>query len=218
MLELEQFEVKLRRISMDDIELVRNWRNSEFVRSKMFLKDPISREQQLAWFQSIDNARNYYFIIEFDQKDVGVINAKDFSMDNGFGEGGIFIGEPDYESSFAAVYASLCLLNFVYYGLGNINKSRIRILKSNERAIQYNKLLGYNVLESQDNENSLLMELTKENFFTKGIKLNKAAAIFCEDKLELKWKGEPSEKNIPEINHFLTTKNSPWVIPDFQKL
>lgn len=216
MLELEQFEVKLKRITINDLEQLRQWRNSDFVRSKMVLKEIISKEQQLAWFKSIDNALNYYFIIEFEQKNVGVINAKNFSFASGFGEGGIFIGEPEYESSFAAVYASLCLLNFVFYGLENVQKSRIRILKSNERAIQYNKLLGYEILSEKDE--SLLLELTKENFLSKGIKLNKAAAIFCEDKMVLKWKGEPSEKNLPEINHFLSTKKSPWVIPAFQKL
>jgi hypothetical protein len=62
------------------------------------------------------------------------------------------------------------------------------------------------------------MELTKENFLSKGIKLNKAAAIFCEEKIALKWKGDPSEKNLPEINRFLSSKKSPWVIPAFQKL
>jgi hypothetical protein len=218
MLELEQFEVKLKRITINDLELLRQWRNSDFVRSKMVLKDIISKDQQLAWFKSIDNALNYYFIIEFEQKNVGVINAKNFSLENGFGEGGIFIGEPEYESSFAAVYASLCLLNFVFYGLENIHKSKVRILKSNERAIQYNKLLGYEILENQKDDDSLLMELTKENFLSKGIKLNKAAAIFCEDKLDLKWKGVTSEKNLPEINRFLSSKKSPWVIPAFQKL
>jgi hypothetical protein len=218
MLILEQFEVKLKRLTVNDIELVRSWRNSEFVRSRMLITNEISLDEQIKWFQSIDNALNYYFLIEFEGEDVGVINAKNYSPEIGFGEGGIFIGEPKFESSFAAVYASLCLLNFVFYGLQTIEKSRIRIAKNNERAIQYNKLLGYKLIEERIDENSLLFELSKQDFFTKGIKLNKAALIFSENKSDLVWRGAPSDKNLPEINEFLKTKTSPMVIPEFQKL
>lgn len=217
MLELQQFDIKLKRLTSRDIELVRNWRNSDFVRSRMLITNEITPEDQIKWFQSIDNSLNYYFLIEFEGKYVGVINAKNFSSETGFGEGGIFIGEPVYESSFAAVYASLCLLNFVFYGLETIQKSRIRIVKNNERAIQYNKLLGYQLMKEQRDENSLLFELTKEDFLTKGLKLNKAAAIFSDDKSDLIWFGNQSDKNLPEINEFLLTKTSPLVIPAFQK-
>jgi RimJ/RimL family protein N-acetyltransferase len=218
MLVLEQYEVKLTRLTLADIELVRKWRNSCFVNSKMLLSKKITKEEQLNWFQKIDNAFNYYFIIEFEQEKVGLISAKNFNPDFGFGEGGIFIGEPKYESSFAAVYASLCLLNFVFYGLETINKSCIRIRKDNERAIQYNKLLGYRFVGEDVRQESVLLELSREDFLTKGLKLNKAAHIFCEEKSALAWKGTESEKNLPEINSFLATKKSPWAIPDFHKL
>ena len=94
MLVLEQYEVKLTRLTLADIELVRKWRNSSFVNSKMLLSKKITKEEQLNWFQKIDNAFNYYFIIEFEQEKVGLISAKNFNPDFGFGEGGIFIGEP----------------------------------------------------------------------------------------------------------------------------
>lgn len=217
MLELEQYEVKLTRLTLADIELVRKWRNSNFVNSNMLLSKKITKKAQLAWFEQINNAYNYYFIIEFEGEKVGLINAKNFNPDFGFGEGGIFIGEPKFESSFAAVYASLCLLNFVFYGLDSIDRSRIRIRKDNERAIQYNKLLGYKIVSENPKEESVLLELTRTDYFSKGIKLNKAAQIFCEDKSTLKWRGIPSDKNLPEINTFLTTKKSPWAIPAFQK-
>ncbi len=217
MLELEQYEVKLTRLTLADIELVRKWRNSNFVNSNMLLSKKITKKEQLAWFEQINNAYNYYFIIEFEGEKVGLINAKNFNPDFGFGEGGIFIGEPKFESSFAAVYASLCLLNFVFYGLDSIDRSRIRIRKDNERAIQYNKLLGYKIVSENPKEESVLLELTRTDYFSKGIKLNNAAQIFCEDKSTLKWRGNPSDKNLPEINTFLTTKKSPWAIPAFQK-
>lgn len=213
MLILKQFDVRLIRLHRDDLELVRTWRNSAHVRDNMVYKDYITEEMQNAWFESINNPFNYYFIIEFDSKKVGVINAKNFQKEQGFGEGGIFIGEQFYEHSFAAVYASLCLLNFVFYLLNDINKSRIRILKYNFRAIQYNKLLGYEWVEDSEDGLNQIYELTRENYLTKGLKLNKAAAIFANGSSKMELIGEPSEINMQEINDLLTNKIPPLAIP-----
>lgn len=213
MLILEQFDVRLIRLQREDLELVRTWRNSAHVRDNMVYKDYISKEMQNAWFETINNPNNYYFIIEFDSKKVGVINAKNFEKEQGFGEGGIFIGDQTYEHSFAAVYASLCLLNFVFYMLRDINKSRIRILKDNFRAIQYNKLLGYEWVEDSEDGLNQIYELTKENYLVKGLKLNKAAAIFAHGSSKMELTGEPTEINLREINELLTNKTPPLAIP-----
>jgi hypothetical protein len=213
MLILEQFDVRLIRLQRDDLELVRTWRNSAHVRDNMVYKDYITEEMQNAWFESINNPNNYYFIIEFDSKKVGVINTKNFDKVHGFGEGGIFIGDQAYEHSFAAVYASLCLLNFVFYMLRDINKSHIRILKDNFRAIQYNKLLGYEWVEDSEDGLNEIYQLTKENYLVKGLKLNKAAAIFALGSSKMKLAGEPTEKNMQEINELLTNKTPPLAIP-----
>jgi len=161
----------------------------------------------------VNNAFNYYFVIEFEGKKVGLINAKDYKPEMGFGEGGIFIGDQAYEHSFAAVYASLCLLNFVYYMLGTIEKSRIRILKSNTRAIQYNKLLGYEwICDSEDGQNAMY-ELTFDRFQKLGIKLNMAAKLFSVGSPLMELSGEASDCNLPEINALLLKKTPPMAIP-----
>lgn len=213
MLVLKQFDVRLIRLQYDDLELVRTWRNSAHVQNTMIYKEYITEQMQLAWFETINNSSNYYFIIEFDSKKVGLINAKNFETKQGFGEGGIFIGIPEYEHSFAAVYASLCLLNFVFYLLDDINKSRIRIVKTNHRAIQYNKLLGYEWIEDSEDGLNEIYELTKENYLIKGLKLNKAAAIFTNGSSKMELIGEPSETNLMEINKLLINKTPPLAIP-----
>lgn len=213
MLILKQFDVRLIRLQKEDLELVRTWRNSAHVQDTMIYKDYITEQMQLAWFETINNPFNYYFIIEFDSKKVGLINAKNFDIKQGFGEGGIFIGNPEYEHSFAAVYASLCLLNFVFYLLNDINKSRIRIVKTNQRAIQYNKLLGYEWIGDSEDGLNEIYELTKENYLIKGLKLNKAAAIFTHGSSKMELIGEPSETNMMEINKLLIAKTPPLAIP-----
>jgi hypothetical protein len=213
MLILKQFDVRLIRLQREELELVRTWRNSARVQDSMIYKDYITEQMQLAWFETINNPANYYFIIEFDSKKVGLINVKNFDNKQGFGEGGIFIGNPEYEHSFAAVYASLCLLNFVFYLLNDINKSRIRIVKTNHRAIQYNKLLGYEWIEDSMDGLNKIYELTKENYLVKGLKLNKAAAIFTHGSSKMELIGEPSENNMKEINNLLINKTPPLAIP-----
>jgi len=212
MLILKQFDVRLIRLSEEDLEMVRLWRNDAHVVNQMVYKEYITPEMQLEWFKSINNPYNYYFVIEFEGKKVGLINAKNYSLEEGFGEGGIFIGEKEYEDSFAAAYASLTLLNFVFYRMKNINYSKIRILKVNARAIQYNKLLGYEVIENESDTLNLILGLSKERFKSVGLKLNKAASLFCKGSNLMVLEGTPSDSNLEEINLLLINQTPPMAI------
>ena len=204
MLILEQYGVRLIRIQELDIELVRSWRNQSNVSNFMEYKNQISTEEQKLWFKSINNKYNYYFIIEFENKKVGLINVKNYDPQLGFGEGGIFISDKDYINSFAAVFATLCLMNFMFIKLNICEISRIRILKNNERAIHYNKLLGYKLLPGQKEIENQLYELHINDFKTLGAKLNHAASVLNENNSELKYSGDASKENIDAINNLLT--------------
>lgn len=204
MLILEQYGVRLIRIQEQDIELVRSWRNQTDVSSFMEYQKHITAEEQKIWFNSINNKYNYYFIIEFENKKVGLINVKNYDPKLGFGEGGIFISDKDYINSFAAVFATLCLMNFMFLKLNLCKISRIRILKNNDRAIHYNQLLGYKLLPGQEHLVNQLYELHINDYKILGAKLNKAAAILSEKNTELKYWGIVSTKNIEEINKLLS--------------
>lgn len=204
MLILEQYGVRLIRIQEQDIELVRNWRNQANVSSFMEYKKHITPEEQKIWFKSINNKYNYYFIIEFENKKVGLINVKNYDPKLGFGEGGIFISDKEYINSFAAVFATLCLMNFMLIKLNICEISRIRILKNNERAIHYNKLLGYKLLPGQEEIQNQLYELHISDFKTMGAKLNQAAAALSENNSLLRYSGDVCEENIEAINKLLT--------------
>ncbi len=213
MLSLKQFDVELRRLQLEDIELVRKWRNEAHVAQQMIYREYITTEMQLKWFDSINNQYNYYFLILFKGNKVGLINAKDYDLERGFGEGGIFIGDKAYEDSFAAVFASLCLLNFVFYLLPHISKSRIRVLKTNVRAIQYNKLMGYEEISGAKNTHDQLFELSRERYLTHGLKLNKVASLYCEESNLMELNGTSSDLNMREINCLLEAKIPPMAIP-----
>jgi UDP-4-amino-4,6-dideoxy-N-acetyl-beta-L-altrosamine N-acetyltransferase len=205
-LTINQYGVTLKRITEEDLELLRYWRNQQSVKMYMDFRDYITPEMQQKWFLSVNNKYNYYFIIEFEGKKVGLINAKNFSYEDGFGEGGIFIWDQDYINSFAAVFSTLCVLNFVYFKVKLCKLSRARILRDNDRAIHYNQLIGYKLLPDQENVINQLYELTLEDYIKNATKLNKAAEMLNNGNGDITFSGTVSDKNLDEINEILTEK------------
>jgi UDP-4-amino-4,6-dideoxy-N-acetyl-beta-L-altrosamine N-acetyltransferase len=200
---VEQYGIRLKRISYQDIELIRYWRNHPDIRNRMAFKKHISAKMQEEWFKSIDNKYNYYFLIEHKGKNIGVINSKNINLKEMYGEGGIFIWEKDIEDEFVAVLASLCFLNAVFYVLKIFNKSFIQVLKDNPRAIKFNRSLGYVLLPNQEKVMNQYYVLTKEDYTLKTFDLQKTASKITKDFEPPRLIGESSENNLIEINEIL---------------
>lgn len=197
MLILSQYDVRLIRVQAEHLALILKWRNSDWVRKNMFVQDILQEKDQLAWFNSINNASNYYFIIEYLGEKVGVIHAKNFSEEDGIGEGGIFIGEYDYLETWASVMASICLLNFIF-NKTNINQSMVRVQAHNRRAISYNLKLGYKI--DYEDANECRMILNKEDFFCKTTLLNSVLSKISKGQDAWILQGEKASNNLTQIN------------------
>jgi RimJ/RimL family protein N-acetyltransferase len=194
---LSQYDVRLIRVQAEHLTLILKWRNSDWVRKNMFVQDILQEKDQLTWYNSINNASNYYFIIEYLGEKVGVIHAKNFSEEDGMGEGGIFIGEYDYLETWASVMASICLLNFIFTKT-NINRSMVRVQAHNRRAISYNLKLGYKI-DYQD-ANECRMILDKEDFLCKTTLLKSVLSKISKGQDALILKGEKASNNLIQIN------------------
>ena len=197
MLILSQYDVRLIRVQAEHLSLILRWRNNDWVRKNMFVQDILQEKDQLAWFNSINNASNYYFIIEYLGEKVGLIHAKNFSEEDGIGEGGFFIGEYDYLETWASVMASICLLNFIF-AKTNINRSMVRVQAHNRRAISYNLKLGYKIDFEDDNE--LRMILDKEDFLYKTTVLKSVLSKISKGQDALILEGEKASNNLTQIN------------------
>jgi UDP-4-amino-4,6-dideoxy-N-acetyl-beta-L-altrosamine N-acetyltransferase len=208
MLVLEQYGIRLRRINLDDIELIRQWRNSEFVRKKMIYQKVISQKEQQQWFDSVNNSFNYYFMIEHSGEKIGVINAKSYSTQLGFGEGGIFMKNEQYTNSLLPAYSTLCLLNAVFLELNLCELSKIQVLKRNTKTISYNQLLGYQVTKKTSRGMAVEMVLTKSRYQHYSQRINRAAGLLTAQP-ELTVTGKPSDLNLPEINNYLIGRSAP---------
>ena len=164
---ITKYGVTLRPLTHDKIEMVRQWRNDPKIQQYMEYREEITPEMQEKWFAKINESDNqFYFIIEVDGKDVGLINIKDIDYDKKEGEPGIFIWDDDYLESDVSYRSMFSMMDFVFNTL-NLNKMVIHVLNDNPRAIKYNKSYGYKLSEGQESVYNQEYTLVKETYFKK---------------------------------------------------
>ncbi|MDD3878188.1 MAG: GNAT family N-acetyltransferase [Bacteroidales bacterium] len=127
---LKQYGIIYKRVKSENLEMLRQWRNHPDIVRFMIKRDYITEEMQEAWFKSINNNKNYYFIISLEGFDIGLIHCKDIDFDNKTGETGIFIFDKAYTKTKVFLYASMSIINFAFYHL-RLDKLYINVVKEN---------------------------------------------------------------------------------------
>ncbi len=215
-MKLRRYGVTLKRLTRNDLELLRTWRNSEQVNKHMEFREHITKEMQEKWFVSIDNPNNNYYIIIYKNEKIGLINEKGYNRfaDNTT-ESGIFIADKKNKNSFVPILASLTLLEISFFFLGG-KQSYIKILKSNSTSIKYNKQLGYKLCENQDNIENQRYFLTCTDFINSTYKLRKAALQISKDpNMYVIWEPHDYESGMAQEGEILSKKyelevNNKW--------
>lgn len=200
---IKKYGIILQRLSEEDIELVRYWRNQPEIRQKMAYRGHITSEMQQQWFDGVNTKYNYYFVIIYEGRKIGLINTKNVNMQDKYGEGGIFIWEQELWNTYVPSLASLALLEFTFKVLEFSNKSFIQILHSNSAAIKYNKAIGYVLIPGQESIENQWYILIKEDFLKRFDKLDRGSCIVSGHYDPLEVIGEPSDKNLDIINKLL---------------
>ncbi len=175
-----KYGITLSRLRQEDIEIVREKRNSEEVSRYMEFREEITSEMQQKWFDSINNFENFYYIIEYKGSKIGLLNDKNMDWAARTSESGLFLWDESYINTIVPVLASLCLLEVGFYYL-NWNTSYIKVLHKNQHAIDYVTSLGYVLGTGQENTDNQQYYLTKELFETWGKKIQQAARAFLEE-------------------------------------
>lgn len=167
------------RLQEEDIELVRKWRNHPSIKNHMVYREHITPEMQKKWFASINNNNNLYFIIEYKGKKIGLINGKDIDWKDMSMETGIFIWHKYYRKSHVP---TLCSMIFADIGVSVWKlKPRATILKGNEKALKYNKMLGFKVIEDDPDKEYVKLTLEKESLGLIAKKLRVAINLMIGD-------------------------------------
>lgn len=161
---LEGYGVKLHRLTEDKIEIVRKWRNTPEVQKHMKFREYITRNMQKRWFSSIDNNYNYYFILQYNNDDIGLINIKSINFEKKEGEKGSLIWQTNSRGKGIGTIANYLIIRFAFEKL-KLNSLIIHILKTNPRSIHLNKKLGFKLAEQQEYEDNQKYYLNKETFY-----------------------------------------------------
>lgn len=160
---ITKYGITLKPLTHDKIELVRQWRNTPKIRQFMEYRQEITQEMQERWFEKISTSgKDFFFIIVFEDKEVGLINIKDVDFEKKEGEPGIFIWDDEFLNGGASFRASLARNDFAWDVL-KLERLVSHVLSDNKRAIRYNKMQGFVMASDQDGLYNQKYILEKEN-------------------------------------------------------
>ena len=165
---LSGYQVVMRPIALDDLELLRTWRNGQNVSQFMLSHSHISVEQQKAWFKKIlRDTSQLHFVICYKDRIIGSANikcknSKSDIKHSSILEPGLYIGDEKYRNNIIAFSPTL-LLNDYCFDFLQCTKLVALVKADNKAALNYNAKLGYKVIK----ENELVeIELEKSAYDT----------------------------------------------------
>ena len=187
-----KYGITLERLKEQDIEMVRQWRNSDPVRLNMNYQEIITPEMQKKWFESINNENFHYVLIHYKGEKIGLLNDKNINWETRTSETGIFIGRPEFFHTFVPYLVSVAGIETLFYFIG-WKKQYAHILRSNTNAIKYNLQLGYRLCEGQENTDHQRYELTRESFEQAAGKIRKMVRSVAGDESASRLLLEPGD-------------------------
>ena len=171
----------LTRLKAEDIELVRQKRNSKKISSVMHYQELISPEMQKKWFESVNTIYHNYFIIHYKGEKIGLINGKNSDYKKRTSEGGMFVWDDKYWGTLIPSMCSVIMSDHAFL-ICSYKKNYIKILKSNQKAVLYNQKLGYEPTSDYPSDEEVQwFELTKEKYEKAVVKIRKAIGIITND-------------------------------------
>lgn len=152
--------VTLRKMTEDDLEEVRLWRNNPKVRMKLVNKDETSTEQQKQWWSTRDFSKEHYFILERKGKKFGLVYGKGFTGTQI--ETGIFVA-PEYMGLPYGLAGAYALILFCFDIL-NVEKIVASHYPDNTNVTKSDAWFGY--LVTHEDSGLIWSELTRERYLS----------------------------------------------------
>jgi RimJ/RimL family protein N-acetyltransferase len=173
--ELKSNSITLTKLDESSLELLRNWRNTPQISNNMEFSGYITSEDQKVWFKNLCNETNYYFIINYHNRKIGLIHLNKFDHENSSAHAGLFITENEFTGTGISLGASLLLLKYAFDEI-KLNIVYAKIKRNNLSALKYNSGLGF-VFEKNLNESFSLYKITKSDFHEKKSLLTKLSQV-----------------------------------------
>lgn len=132
----------LRPMSADDLDMVREWRNSDRVRPYMYTTHQITEQEHQTWWSGVsDDDTVRYYIAEVDDRPFGVVNIVDIDHVHGTASWGFYIGADDAPRGGGSVMEFLALE--MAFGQLGVRKLVCEVLAYNERPLRLHEKFGF---------------------------------------------------------------------------
>jgi len=104
--------VTFKRVSFDDLDSLRKWRNTQRIKKNMFNTKDVSKSQQLQWFEALerDNSQQQ-FVCFLDDEPYGILNFTNINENEC--EWGCYVGQEHIMPGFGLVLAA-CALEYAF--------------------------------------------------------------------------------------------------------
>ena len=136
-------DIELVPLTENDIELVREWRNSPEVSQYMYTEDPISKEQQEKWFKKISQEEtSKYWIIKYDNNKIGVANLADIDRRNSKCFWGFYLGDSSIRGQGIGAKIEYNVLKYVFEEI-KLNKLCGEVFSFNEKVVKMHEKFGF---------------------------------------------------------------------------
>ncbi len=181
---IRNFGITLSQLTLEDIELVRYWRNSKEISSVMEYQKFITEEEQKKWYNSLNPLSDFYFLINYKGVKVGLIHTSNISWKDKTADAGLFIWDKDYLGTHIPVLASLAMLECFFENF-RLQDYFAKVSRENSVAVRYNLTLGFRLHETSNDSSFDIYVLEKENYLKASEKLKRFAATISNEKPQL---------------------------------
>lgn len=207
---IARYGIKLIRLERKHIETVRTSRNAPSIRDFMEYREHITPEMQESWFDSLDYATDFYFVIEYKSELIGLIHTSDIDWGKLQGNAGLFIWKKELQSTFLPVLASLSMVDF-FFCFTSLQRIFAKVMNDNKVAIDYNKHLGFKLADGQKGKEFQEYVMEKENYFSVTTALHDSAKLATNNNYSIKINQDLvnflSDENVLDKHKFLKQGN-----------
>ncbi len=137
--------VSLRRLRLDDIERVREWRNLPHVARYMYTDHEISEAEHARWFDdALERPDRQHWIIELDGEPVGLASLVDISDQHRRASSASYLADPSMRGRGLGSFAESFLLDQAF-GVLKLHKVCCEVFRSNEAGVAMHRKLGFTI-------------------------------------------------------------------------
>jgi len=136
-------DIKLVDVTEKDIELIRQWRNSEEVAGYMYSEEKISKEQQKQWFNKVkDDKSSKYWIIEYNDKQLGLASLTGINKTLNSCYWAFYLGDTSVRGAGIGGKVEYNVLKYVFDYM-KLHKLRCEVFTFNDKVIKMHEKFGF---------------------------------------------------------------------------